>query len=778
MAADGLFQSVPTRNLAVPFWWITPSAEPSGGVESLGSMNRPRNRLAMLSALALITGLTVGNLGAQTAAAARVLGHIASPAAQWTDVSTFPQASGGFGEVSCASSTCAAVGFVSAMSLDVSHDGGRSWVSPPIPPGVSTLESVSCPSRLECLAVGEYMQPAPTDTRLGVVVMTPDGRTTWAKVTTTDIGSLEAVSCPSVSRCVAIGYVDLHGDGSGSFAMTTATAGKSWASVKLPRSELQLTDLACPTVSSCVAVGSDTAADGSTAPVVEVTTDGGHHWKPAILPGQNMALDAVSCPTASNCVATGADQPPSNDQGVSTSVPVVFTSADGGERWAQQARPPGGDYIGTVSCLANGRCLATGADVPRVSRDFGETWTLAAGSEGFDANVTSIACITNSNCVAVGGSEGPSNGAYSFPFATPTLATSSDGGLLWAPRSPPRGWSIEGMYCPGMRTCVAVGTTNAGTAGAWASNDLGATWAQSSLTTPVQVLNSVACPSPLICTAVGSASNGTAVALTTGDGGDTWRASSLPKGLASLASVSCSNRELCVAVGSLAVHITVPPGGHIGVGDIESGGGALITSDNGGKAWVDRTHSATNAGYVPYFFSVACLPDLFCATGPSYGRFLSSVNGGETWTDVKNSSQYFPTSGLSCVDQTRCAAYATDQGSPPQLYWTSDGGHSWSPARFTSVPTQYAGSTWQFGGIQCLAQGLCIAVGGDAWYGDQGLALLSRDSGRTWATTNLPRAATQLTALACTPGGTTCVASSESPTGRGLFLEINLVPAD
>jgi hypothetical protein len=403
---------------------------------------------------------------------------------------------------------------------------------------------------------------------------------------------------------------------------------------------------------------------------------------------------------------------------------------------------------------------------------------MARGSEGFGTNVTSIACITSSDCVAVGGSEGPSNGAYSFPFATPTVATSSDGGLRWASRSPPRGWSIDDMDCPGTRTCVAVGATNAGTAGAWSSNDLGATWVQSSLTTPVQVLNSVACPSPSTCAAVGSASNGTAVALTTSNGGATWRASSLPRALASLASVSCSNRELCVAVGSLAVHFTVSPGGHIGVGDIESGSGALITSDNGGKTWVDRTRSATRAGYVPYFFSVTCLPDLFCANGPSYGRFLSSVNGGRTWTDVKNASQYFPTSGLSCVDQTRCTGYANNQASPPQLYWTSDGGHSWSPARLTSAPTQYAESTWQFGGIQCMAQGLCIAVGGDGWYGDQGLALVSSNSGRTWTRATLPREATQLTALACTPRDTTCVASSESPTGRGLFLEMGLAPAD
>ena len=739
-------------------------------------MNPQRSRGALLSAIVLVTGLTAGNLGAQVAVGAGAPGRVAEPRALWTEVSTFPQTSGGFGEVSCASSTCTAVG-LSAISLAVSHDGGRSWASPSVPSGVSTLASVSCPSRLECVAVGEFMQPGPTDTRPGVVVVTDDGGTSWARAATTDVGQLEEVSCPSALRCVAIGYAGLHDDITGSFALTTAAGGQSWAAVKLPGSQLQLTGLSCPTTSLCVAVGSDTAADNSGTPVAEVTTDGGHRWRRAVVPGQDMALYAVSCPTATHCVATGMDQPPTSEQDAA-SIPVVFTSADGGARWAKQAPPAGGDYIGRVSCLASGLCLATGAAVPRVSRDYGQTWTTAPASEGFDANVASIVCMSNSDCVAVGGSEGPSNGAYSYPFAAPTVATSSDGGVRWMPRSPPRGWSIDAMACPGLQTCVAVGTTNAGTGGAWTTKDLGATWEQSWLTSPVQVLNSVACPSPSACSAVGTTSNGTAVAMTSSDGGATWRPSLLPKGLASLASVSCSNSELCVAVGSLAVRFAVPPGGHIGIGDIESGRGALITSDNGGRTWVDRTRSATRAGYVPYFFSVSCLPDLFCATGPSSGRFLSSVNGGKTWTDVKNSFAYFPTSGLSCVNQERCVAYGTSQASPPQLYWTSNGGRSWSRARLISGPTEYAESTWQFGGLHCTAQGLCIAVGGDSWYGNQGLALVSRDSGRTWATTNLPREASILTALACTPTGKTCIASSESPTGRGFFLKTTLVSAD
>jgi hypothetical protein len=91
---------------ALPSRWLICPAEPCGGVESLRSMNPQRSRVAMLTAVALITGLVIGNLGEQTAAATRVLGHIARPAAPWAGVSTFPQASGGFGELCFANLRC------------------------------------------------------------------------------------------------------------------------------------------------------------------------------------------------------------------------------------------------------------------------------------------------------------------------------------------------------------------------------------------------------------------------------------------------------------------------------------------------------------------------------------------------------------------------------------------------------------------------------------------------------------------------------------------------
>jgi photosystem II stability/assembly factor-like uncharacterized protein len=61
-------------------------------------------------------------------------------------------------------------------------DGGLTWISRPVPPSAVALDGVSCPSAMECMAVGfDYSSSAPT-AQPAAVIVTSDGGATWAPV--------------------------------------------------------------------------------------------------------------------------------------------------------------------------------------------------------------------------------------------------------------------------------------------------------------------------------------------------------------------------------------------------------------------------------------------------------------------------------------------------------------------------------------------------------------------------------------------------------------------
>jgi hypothetical protein len=98
-------------------------------------MHLGRTRAGPTGLAALVTGLAVvfpvvALAIAPGTTANGLVGTRAASRPGWAEVSTFPQSSGGLGDVSCASSTCVAVGFIDNLSLAVSHDGGMSWANP------------------------------------------------------------------------------------------------------------------------------------------------------------------------------------------------------------------------------------------------------------------------------------------------------------------------------------------------------------------------------------------------------------------------------------------------------------------------------------------------------------------------------------------------------------------------------------------------------------------------------------------------------------------------
>jgi photosystem II stability/assembly factor-like uncharacterized protein len=723
-----------------------------------------------VSAISICT-LAILSVCGSVAGAQSNLAFSASPPSTWSDLSSIPSAIGGANNVDCVRQTCIAVGGLFEPSIEVSRNSGASWTDAPLPPKLSSLDAISCGSSLVCDSVGVYFQPGPTDTRPGVIIQTHDEGRSWSREELPRVGSLQSISCADVLHCVAVGASGTSVQSTREIAARTSDGGRSWTVQVFHTGNLSLTDISCPIANDCVAVGG--VYRGTYTSATEVTFDDGLRWQYETFRAPGTLLGSVTCPSLEVCIATGQRYGHEIDGSPGSVTPIYYTSSDSGRTWVSHNAPPGG-AIEDVGCPSLPHCVAVGSKGPLISDDDGSTWTVGSPSATLSQySISSLTCPSLNSCVAVGGSEGPSNGAYSDPGVFPTFDKSADGGVSWTSVAPPPGWSIASLVCPSTTACVAVGSTSAGIAGVWTSSDLGHSWTASQLPVPAQILNSVVCPSSTDCVAVGNTADGTAIAMASSDGGRSWEDSTLPSGLASLLSVSCSNSHLCVAGGSRVTHITTPPGGHIGIEDIESGSGALLTSANGGRSWTDRTTSATPLGYTPYVLSVSCLPTLFCVTSPNYDAFLSSTDGGVTWMPHTKMSNAPLDNAIACVTASTCVAAASDNPGPPDITWTDDGGTRWTRSHVGTGVVGFSQTEWQITGVECSSNGVCIAVGGDAWYAFRGLAVVSRDAGRTWSAMRLPGGTGTLTAVSCSKLDV-CIATTRNQVGKGQILSVDV----
>jgi hypothetical protein len=123
---------------------------------------------------------------------------------------------------------------------------------------------------------------------------------------------VEAVSCASTRQCAAVGtYTDTAGHTQG--MILTWSAGKRWTAVRapLPRGTqadpaVTLAAISCPTASRCTAIGGYISSTGTTKGLL--LTWSGHGWKSAVgLPDMAGAM-ALSCPSATACYAANGGE--------------------------------------------------------------------------------------------------------------------------------------------------------------------------------------------------------------------------------------------------------------------------------------------------------------------------------------------------------------------------------------------------------------------------------------------------------------------------------------
>lgn len=319
--------------------------------------------------------------------------------------------------VSCTSRTaCTAIG---SYSLRFVHStlaerwDGKRWSiqatpNPPlsvVQPYVS-LNSVSCPSSSDCMAVGQYTNPAGQATLFSELWNGTDWSIQPVPGGTT--GQLEGVSCTSSTACTAVGY------GEGTIAVRWN--GASWSMQSIPNppaDDIRLFGVSCPSMAMCMTVGRIWPLAHRTRPLSDRWERMTWSFAPAPTPtnGYQNLLSSVSCWSSRECIAVG-----NFVHGTISDRFVSLAERWDGSRWSIEPTPGAGhesaNELDGVSCPSSTMCAAVGFiqtpafhNVPLTELWNGSTWSIQPSpnpSGSTETEPAAVSCVSREVCTAVG----------------------------------------------------------------------------------------------------------------------------------------------------------------------------------------------------------------------------------------------------------------------------------------------------------------------------------------------------------------------------------------
>jgi len=386
-----------------------------------------------------------------------------------------------------------------------------------------------------------------------------------------------------------------------------------------------LNAVTCPAIDACIAVGDrGTIVRTSSAYPSPASTswtanlrDSSIAWDPAVAGNLDAPLYGISCATLTDCAAVGGGSP-------DLAEPEAVFAATGPSPWAQTAVPAPplfaaqvgttspsppqtdlGGRLASVSCPAAGQCVAVGS-TGWIARLANGAWTSQhvnpTGQTAIPAqpsgqpvrNVVPTEDLQAVSCAPATALDGDTCAAVGDRGA---VLISTDGGATWAVigngSSPFIPGSLEGVACPGAVLCVVVGAAGK----VLALTNSGGVWTASAIpTSTTQFLSGVSCPSTTACVVVGA--SGAVLTLAHGLGG--WSATTRSSGVGDdLYGVDCASTTSCAAAGD---------------------NGAVISTVNSGAAW---TALGTGTGTV--FRSVSCPSIATCYEAGDSAAVLSTA---------------------------------------------------------------------------------------------------------------------------------------------------------
>lgn len=335
--------------------------------------------------------------------------------------------------VGCHSATdCEAVGYYALKSSPQDYSplaegwNGHSWqvqhVPAPAGATVTRLAGVACPAAKTCFAAGEIFRGVQT----APVLERWNGSTWSVQKFTTPSGAIDgellAISCASVSFCVAVGDIIKGAD---SVPLLAGWNGQAWTGKVVTTGFTQsfLMGVACPATRTCVAAGEVLHGTNS------YETYAGH-WNGSSWTGRALSppsgtlsskLDSVACSAVGHCLAAGYAITATGQDTIADTLTGSAWKLSPPKNPSAQSKP--WNTVNGASCPANGVCVAVGAIAASTGTvTLAEEWTGGRWKVLTTLNVAhdvgtilgGVACVSKTYCVAVGYSQSsPDNTGYS-----------------------------------------------------------------------------------------------------------------------------------------------------------------------------------------------------------------------------------------------------------------------------------------------------------------------------------------------------------------------------
>jgi WD40-like Beta Propeller Repeat len=404
----------------------------------------------------------------------------------------------------------------------------------------ATLYDLSSGTAIHLAAVP--LQPAAAvASGLDSLALDSSGFAAWRQTTGPAPVPITAVSCPSVSLCVA-------GDAAGNILTSTNPTGgpTAWSSAPVP-----VRGISCPTISLCVAGEGGyilTSADpaGGASAWMKTTIDQG-------------SVGAVSCPSVSLCVAAGT--------GAGThGGAIILTSTDptaGTSSWIGVPVTPGDEFVSAVSCPSPSLCVATTfkGDIFTSTNPTGgaSAWTRTTIDHG--NLLAAVSCPSLSLCVAV-----DYTGILTSTNPTGSASAWTKTTTIGHATIPVSAYAVS---CPSVSLCVAGGIGNVLTSTDPAGG--ASTWTKTAIDREDGIY-AISCPSVSMCVATGS--NGNILTSTNPTGGtNAWTSAAVDVPGCPPTSTPCISEQLYVHDDrGTRVLDTAPPGDGNSIGNVVLGG--------------------------------------------------------------------------------------------------------------------------------------------------------------------------------------------------------------